>query len=517
MPVKKVLAIVLAGGEGKRLMPLTADRAKPAVPFAGFRLVDFALSNLVNSGYLKIVVLTQYKSHSMDQHISQTWRMSTQLGNYVASVPAQQRRGKSWFLGSANAIYQSMNLIVDAAPDIVVVVGADHVYRMDFEQMVQSHIKSGARATVAAVRQPLAMADQFGVIEVDHSFDTGVTGAHKISAFVEKPASTPGLPDAPEQFLASMGNYVFDTDALVEALEQDALKSDTKNDMGGDIIPYFVDRDEAFVYDFTTNDIPDATERDRNYWRDVGTIDSYYDAHMDLISPLPVFNLYNRAWPIYTRNTTSPPAKFVHGEHNSVGTALDSIVAPGVVVSGGVVENSVLSNDVFVGTGSRVMDSVVMDGVVVGAGAVVKRAIIDKFVRIPAGATVGVSQELDRARGFTVTDSGLTILRKGQLVPAPDADELALAKAAAAALPAAVELAVAEHRLHRQTLDQVVDNQLTAAETAAGLEGRRDLGAGGDSASRPAPAADGLTPATDGKGLPAAGSEGDVKAAKIVE
>ncbi|RAN74344.1 glucose-1-phosphate adenylyltransferase [Bacillus sp. SRB_336] len=468
MAVKKVLAIVLAGGEGKRLMPLTADRAKPAVPFAGFRLVDFALSNLVNSGYLKIVVLTQYKSHSMDQHISQTWRMSTQLGNYVASVPAQQRRGKSWFLGSANAIYQSMNLIVDAAPDIVVVVGADHVYRMDFEQMVQSHIKSGARATVSAVRQPLGMANQFGVIEVDNSVETGVTGAHKISAFVEKPESTPGLADAPDQFLASMGNYVFDTDALVEALEQDAVKSDTKNDMGGDIIPHFVARGEAFVYDFTTNDIPDATDRDRNYWRDVGTIDSYYDAHMDLISPLPIFNLYNRAWPIYTRNTTSPPAKFVHGEHNAVGTALDSIVAPGVVVSGGVVENSVLSNDVFVGTGARVMDSVLMDSVVVGAGAVVKRAIIDKSVRIPAGATIGVDPELDRARGFAITESGITVLKKGQIVSAPEAEEMAVAKAAAAATPAALELAIAEHRLSKKTMDLVVDNQLTAADSASG-------------------------------------------------
>lgn len=466
MSVKKVLAIVLAGGEGKRLMPLTADRAKPAVPFAGFRLVDFALSNLANSGYLKMVVLTQYKSHSLDRHISETWRMSTQLGNYVASVPAQQRRGKSWFLGSANAIYQSMNLIVDAEPDIVVVVGADHVYRMDFEQMVQSHINSGARATVAAVRQPLAMADQFGVIEVDGGEVPGAVGAHKISAFVEKPQSTPGLPDAPGHFLASMGNYVFDTEALVEALEQDAVKDDTKNDMGGDIIPYFVDRDEAYVYDFSTNDIPDATDRDRNYWRDVGTIDSYYDAHMDLISPVPIFNLYNRAWPIYTRNTTSPPAKFVHGEHNSVGAALDSIVAPGVVVSGGVVENSVLSNDVYVGTGARVQDSVLMDKVTIGAGAVVRRAIIDKNVKVPAGATIGLDPDLDRARGFAVTESGLTVLSKGQLVPAPDAAEKALSLAAAAEVPEALTLAVGRVQLAKETVDQVVENQLSAIGSA---------------------------------------------------
>lgn len=436
MSVKKVLAIVLAGGEGKRLMPLTADRAKPAVPFAGFRLVDFALSNLANSGYLKMVVLTQYKSHSLDRHISETWRMSTLLGNYVASVPAQQRRGKSWFLGSANAIYQSMNLIGDAEPDIVVVVGADHVYRMDFEQMVQSHIKSGARATVAAVRQPLDMADQFGVIEIDNAEIPGALGAHKISAFVEKPATTPGLPDAPDQFLASMGNYVFDTDALVEALEMDAAKSDTKNDMGGDIIPHFVERGEAFVYDFSTNDIPGATDRDRNYWRDVGTIDSYYDAHMDLISPLPIFNLYNTAWPIYTRNTLSAPAKFVHGENNSVGTALDSIVASGVVVSGGVVEKSVLSTDVYVSNRALVQDSVLMDRVTVGEGAMVRKAIIDKNVKIPAGATIGVDAELDKARGFVITESGLTVLSKGQVVPVPDAAERALAKTTIAKIQA---------------------------------------------------------------------------------
>lgn len=473
MSVKKVLAIVLAGGEGKRLMPLTADRAKPAVPFAGFRLVDFALSNLANSGYLKIVVLTQYKSHSLDRHISETWRMSTQLGNYVASVPAQQRRGKSWFLGSANAIYQSMNLIVDAEPDIVVVVGADHVYRMDFEQMVQSHIASGARATVAAVRQPLEMADQFGVIEVDGAEIPGALGAHKISAFVEKPESTPGLPDAPHQFLASMGNYVFDADALVEALELDAIKEDTKNDMGGDIIPYFVNRDEAYVYDFSTNDIPDATDRDRNYWRDVGTIDSYYDAHMDLISPVPIFNLYNRAWPIFTRSTTSPPAKFVRGEKNSVGTALDSIVAPGVVVSGGVVENSVLSNDVFVGTGARVQDSVLMDKVTVGAGAVVRRAIVDKNVKVPAGATIGVDHDLDRARGFTITDSGLTVLSKGQHVPAPDAQERELALAAAAELPEALALATSTNHVAQDTLEKLVENQISAIASSTG--GRADL------------------------------------------
>ncbi|MHA7294001.1 glucose-1-phosphate adenylyltransferase [Arthrobacter sp. HLT1-21] len=409
MALKKVLAIVLAGGEGKRLMPLTADRAKPAVPFGGiYRLIDFALSNLVNSGYLEIVVLTQYKSHSLDRHISETWRMSTQLQQYVASVPAQQRRGKSWFLGSANAIYQSLNLIHDANPDIVVVIGADHVYRMDFEQMVTAHIASGASASVAAVRQPMNLVDQFGVIQTD--------GNGRISGFVEKPESTPGLPDDPNSFLASMGNYVFTADALVAALEEDAARLNTKHDMGGDIIPSFVERGDAAVYDFTSNDIAGSTDRDRQYWRDVGTLDSYYDANMDLISPLPLFNLYNLEWPIYTRQSVSPPAKFVRSASGGSGVAHDSIVSNGAVVSGGQVQGSILATDVFVDEGASVSGSVLMDKVSIGAGAIVRRAIIDKNVRVPAGARIGVDREMDLSRGYTVTESGLTILSKGQVV-----------------------------------------------------------------------------------------------------
>ncbi|MFJ4207696.1 glucose-1-phosphate adenylyltransferase [Paenarthrobacter sp. NPDC089675] len=457
MALKKVLAIVLAGGEGNRLMPLTADRAKPAVPFAGgYRLIDFALSNLVNSGYLRIVVLTQYKSHSLDRHISETWRMSTQLGRYVASVPAQQRVGKSWFLGSANAIYQSLNLIHDDAPDIVVVVGADHVYRMDFSQMVEQHIASGAKATVAAVRQPLNMANQFGVIEVDQN------DPQKIAAFVEKPASTPGLAADPNQFLASMGNYVFNADALVEALHVDAERLDTKHDMGGDIIPYFVDEGEAGVYDFTLNDIPGATERDRTYWRDVGTIDSFFDAHMDLISPVPVFNLYNSEWPIYTRQSISPPAKFVRGGNSTVGTALDSIVASGVVISGGIVEGSVLANDVFVEAGSRIQDSVLMDKVRVGEGAVIKRAIVDKNVKVPAGAAIGLDPALDKARGFKVTESGITVLAKGQVVPDPDEAELALSANFRGSLPQALKAATQDDPEIRDSAEKV----------AAGIQAR---------------------------------------------
>lgn len=463
MPLtKKVLAIVLAGGEGNRLMPLTADRAKPAVPFAGsYRLIDFAISNLVNSRYLQIVVLTQYKSHSLDRHISEAWRMSTQLGNYVASVPAQQRVGKSWFLGSANAIYQSLNLIHDANPDIVVVVGADHVYRMDFAQMVDQHVRSGAKATVAAVRQPLHMADQFGVIEVDQN------DAQKIAAFVEKPSSTPGLAADPSQFLASMGNYVFDADALVAALHVDAERLDTKHDMGGDIIPYFVNRGEAGVYDFTLNEIPGSTERDRTYWRDVGTIDSFYDAHMDLISPLPVFNLYNSEWPIYTRQSISPPAKFVRGKNNTVGTALDSIVSSGVVISGGVVEGSVLSNDVYVATSGRVIDSVLMDKVQVGAGAVINRAILDKNVKVPAGAAIGLDPELDRARGFKVTESGITVLAKGQEVPEPGEEERQLAASHLSLLPNAIKAAAEQYSGVREAADKVAGTHAAAAAEAA--------------------------------------------------
>lgn len=419
LPVaRRVLAIVLAGGEGKRLMPLTADRAKPAVPFGGtMRLIDFAVSNVVNSGYLQVVVLTQYKSHSMDRHISETWRLTSQLGNYVATVPAQQRVGKDWFEGSADAIHQSMNLIRDAQPHYVVVVGADHVYRMDFEQMVDAHIESGAAATVAAVRQPRSLSDQFGVIEVDPA------RPNRISAFVEKPADTAGLPDDPERFLASMGNYVFTADALVEALNMDATRTDTKHDMGGDIIPAFVERGEAGVYDFDDNMVPGMSEGDPRYWRDVGTIDSFYDAHMDLVSPLPRFNLYNNQWPIYTRHNISAPAKLVRGSNKEPGSAHDSILANGVVVSGGTVESSVLSTDVRIGEGAVVTDSVLMDKVSIGRGAIVRKAILDKNVRVPPGATIGVDPRKDRRRGYTITDSGITVLPKNAVVK-PDDDGL---------------------------------------------------------------------------------------------
>jgi glucose-1-phosphate adenylyltransferase len=403
----RVLGIVLAGGEGKRLMPLTADRAKPAVPFGGiYRLVDFVLSNLVHGGYHRICVLTQYKSHSLDRHISLTWRQSELLGNYVTPVPAQQRLGKRWYQGSADAIYQSLNLIYDDQPDYVVVFGADHVYRMDPAQMVAVHAASGAGVTVAGIRVPRQEASAFGVIET--------TDGTTIDAFLEKPAEPPGLPDDPEQVMASMGNYVFSTDALLDALEADAANEESKHDMGGDIIPLLVKQGGARLYDFASNDVPGATDRDRHYWRDVGTLDAYHEAHMDLVSAEPVFNLYNRQWPIMTTHAQLPGAKFVLD-----GRAGNSIVSNGCVIAGGSVEHSVLSPGVTLERGARVDRSIIMDNTQIGVGAIIRDAILDKNIIIPAGAEVGVNHAHDRARGFTVTAGGITVLGKGQYVPPP--------------------------------------------------------------------------------------------------
>ena len=407
-----VFGIVLAGGEGKRLAPLTADRAKPAVPFGGnYRLIDFALSNLVNAGYRQIVVLTQYKSHSLDRHISTTWRLSPLLGNYVAPVPAQMRRGPRWFSGSADAIYQNLNLLYDERPDIVAVFGADHIYRMDPRQMVDQHIESGAAVTVAALRAPLAEADQFGVIETAADGQT-------ITAFREKPTDAVGLADAPDKVFASMGNYVFSADALIDIVTRDAEDEGSKHDMGGSIVPALVESGEAHVYDFSRNEVPGASEVERGYWRDVGTLDAFYDAHMDLISVEPEFNLYNREWPILTWPDPLPPAKFVFDDDDGRrGMALDSMVCAGVVISGATVRRSVLSPGAHLHSYAEVEDSVLMQGVDVGRNAVVRRAIVDKNVRIAEGAQVGVDPVADRER-FTISAGGIVVIPKGATVAA---------------------------------------------------------------------------------------------------
>jgi glucose-1-phosphate adenylyltransferase len=403
-----VLSMVLAGGEGKRLLPLTLDRAKPAVPFGGqYRLIDFVLSNLANAGLLRIVVLTQYKSHSLDIHISRTWRMSTLLGDYVSPVPAQMRRGPRWFAGSADAVFQNLNIIGDESPEHICVFGADHIYRMDPRQMLDQHVASGAGVTVAGIRVPKDDAHQFGVIE------PGPGGV--IRSFLEKPASVHGLADDPDRVFASMGNYIFRTSRLLEALLADADDPNSHHDMGGDLIPMFVGAGEAHLYDFGDNNVPGATDRDRGYWRDVGTLDSYYQANMDLVSVHPVFNLYNRQWPIYTAASLLPPAKFVFEENERTGRALDSIVGAGVIISGGIARRSVLSPGVVIETGAVVEDSVIMHDVIIGRDAVVRRAIIDKNVHVPPGARVGVDHDRDGQR-FVRSPDGIVVIGKGERV-----------------------------------------------------------------------------------------------------
>jgi glucose-1-phosphate adenylyltransferase len=411
MTGNRVLGIVLAGGAGKRLVPLTAERAKAAVPYGGlYRLVDFALSNLVNGGIRRICVLTQYKSHSLDRHLATTWRLGSMLGDHVTPVPAQQWLGPRWQAGSADAIYQSLTLIDKDRPDTVVVCGADHVYRMDPAQMIAQHTAWGAGVTVAAIPVPRSDATSFGVVQT-------APDGHRIEVFREKPADPPGRPGHPDEALASMGIYAFDRDVLVEALKKDAADEDSRHSMGGDVIPMLVRERAAHAYDFRQNKVPGTDARDRGYWRDLGTLDSYFGAHMDLCAVHPVFNLYNQCWPILSLMSSQPPAKFVHDDGDRVGRAINSLVSNGVIVSGGLVRDSVLSPGARVHSWSRVDRAVILNDSRVSRHAVVENAILDKNVIVQEGATVGVDSEHDRARGLVVSSGGITVVGKGQVVP----------------------------------------------------------------------------------------------------
>jgi glucose-1-phosphate adenylyltransferase len=409
-PAPHILAIVLAGGEGRRLWPLTADRAKPAVPMAGrYRLIDFALSNFVNSGLLKIKVLTQYKSDSLSTHIARGWRLPALLDFYVEVVPAQQRTGRDWFKGSADALYQSLNVITDEDPDYVCVFGGDHVYKMDVRQMVDAHLASEADATVAVIPVPVAESKAFGILEVDER--------GRVLAFDEKPEKPKEIPGRPGWALASMGNYIFSTQLLVEELSHDA-SGNTQHDFGRNILPQMVaKRREVYAYDFSQNEIPDAHENERGYWRDVGTIEAYFAAHMDLVQVVPTFDLYNARWPISTWQRALPPAKFVFadpgagGGHSRMGIATDSLVSEGCIISGGRIDRTICSPRVRVNSFAHVEESVLLDDVDVGRYARIRRAIIDKHVHIPPYTEIGFDPVADERR-FVVAD-GIVVVPKG--------------------------------------------------------------------------------------------------------
>lgn len=403
--------MVLAGGHGTRMEPLTKERAKPAVPFGGrYRIIDFCLSNFANSGIFKVKVLTQYKSESLNNHLSRAWRMTAFLGHYVESVPAQMRTGMDWYKGSTDAIYQNLNILTDEDPELTFVFGADHVYRMDVRQMLDFHLKKRADCTVAAIPVPLSQAKELGIIDV------GPNG--EMRNFLEKPTTTPPpMPGNPELCLASMGNYLFTTEALVQEVVRDAANEESVHDFGRSIINEMYKRARVYVYDFEQNKIPGQDARERGYWRDVGNLDAYYQANMELVDVNPTFNLYNDQWPIYTQNHNFPPAKFVFAdrEHNRVGDATDSLISEGCIISGGHVDRSVLSPKVRVNSFSQVLESILFENVQIGRHCKIRRAIIDKNVDIPPGMTIGYDPEEDRQR-FHVTESGVVTIPKGMKI-----------------------------------------------------------------------------------------------------
>jgi glucose-1-phosphate adenylyltransferase len=397
--MKKVLAMILAGGRGERLYPLTRDRAKPAVPFGGiYRIIDFSLSNCINSDIRRIYVLTQYKSTSLHRHIQFGWNvLSVPLGEFIGVIPAQQRMGEQWYQGTADAIFQNFYLLQQEKPDHVLILSGDHIYKMDYRKMIAFHLEKGADLTAAAIRMDHGFSREFGVIEVDEE--------RRIIGFEEKPEAPKTIPGDPEGILASMGVYVFQTEVLVRRLIEDA-RSESSHDFGKDIIPKMIQKDKVFSFDFREGD-RGGTE----YWRDVGTLDAYFEANMDLVSVTPHLNLYDSHWPILTYQPSFPPAKTVWEEEGRTGTTLNSILSNGCIISGGRVRRSILSPQVRVNSYAEVENSILLDGVDVGRNAKIRRAIIDKEVQIPAGTEIGYCLEED-AKHFTVTGSGIVVVPK---------------------------------------------------------------------------------------------------------
>ncbi|MFH2057711.1 MAG: glucose-1-phosphate adenylyltransferase [Pseudomonadota bacterium] len=404
-----ILTMILAGGEGTRLFPFTSLRAKPAVPFGGnYRIIDFVLNNFVNSDLLQIFVLTQFKSHSLMKHLSQAWRVTGLTGRFIDPIPAQMRTGRHWYQGTADAIYQNLNLIDGLDPEIVCVFGGDHIYKMDIRQMIDYHRGKGARLTVTAIPVPVDQAGNFGIIEVD---DNG-----KMVGFEEKPTHSPKtIPGRPTHVLASMGNYVFDSGTLVDCLKEEAKVTDSLHDFGHNIIPMLVPGGDVYVYDFSLNQIRGEPETSQGYWRDVGTIDSYYNANMDLISVSPPFDLYNRYWPLRTYHPSVPPAKFVHGYDNRTGKAINSSISAGCIISGSVVNRSVLGYRVHVHSHAYVDHCVIMGNSDIGSGCRIRNAILDKDVMVAPNTVIGEDLDMDRNR-FNVSDKGIVVIAKGSRI-----------------------------------------------------------------------------------------------------
>ena len=411
MLTDKCLTMILAGGEGRRLYPLTRDRAKPAVPFGGrYRIIDFVINNFVNSGFHKIKVLTQYKSDSLNQHITRGWPLSPIIGQYIDLVPAQMRTDGHWYKGTADAVFQNLTHIHDENPDYVFVFGGDHIYKMDVRLMLNYHKEKDAALTIAAIPIPIEEASEFGIIEVDDEW--------RCTGFVEKPKEKPkSIPGRPDMCLASMGNYVFNTDKLVNELKIDAEFENSNHDFGKNIIPKMLNEGERiFIYDFTTNEFDGMSPSEKGYWKDVGSIDSYWQANMDLLDYSPELNLYSEDWPLRTFNYNYPPAKFIWEEGDRIGMATNSMVSEGCIISGGSISRCVLSPKVRINSFANVTGSILMENVNIGRHAEIKKAIIDKNVEVPPYTRIGFNRDEDIARGFIVSAGGVTVVPKGAIL-----------------------------------------------------------------------------------------------------